>query len=157
MFSQLDRLSLDVDGRYATDTELLFLQIYLQSARLRFSAYQKLHANEADIVRSVEQKLRSIDPTLLQHNGQDLTAKWKRDTLRLLRYVAAAMLINDDEAFNDQILLWFQTVMRSFKAERSCNATYVVMQDVVRQYLTAAESALVCPLLERTRTLLSQD
>ena len=56
MLSQLQTLVREVDGRYATDTELLFLQNYLQTARLRFSAYQKIQRAEKDIIRQVKQK-----------------------------------------------------------------------------------------------------
>ncbi|NJL88142.1 MAG: phycobilisome protein [Leptolyngbyaceae cyanobacterium SM1_1_3] len=156
MLSQLSQLSLDTDGRYATDNELMFLQGYLKTARLRFGAYQKIQAAEAKIIEQVYQKLKAIDASLLKNGNTDLTQKWKTDTIRILRYAATALLIDDPDTFRERMLLWFQTIMRSFKAERSCNATYVVMQDVVKQFLSPQEAELFCPILEMSREILGQ-
>ena len=46
MLSQLKNLGLETDGRYATDAELAFLKAYLQSARQRISAYEKIRDAE---------------------------------------------------------------------------------------------------------------
>jgi hypothetical protein len=156
MLSQLETLIRETDGRYATDAELLFLNQYLQTARIRFSAYQKIQAAEAQIIQQVQQKLEAQDPGLFQTSKGDLTGKWQRDTTYGLRYCAHALLINDPETLQDQFLLWFQTIMRAYKVEPICNLTYSVMQTVVRPYLTPAEADLFCPLLELTRSILGQ-
>lgn len=156
MLSQLQTLVREVDGRYATDTELMFLQNYLQTARLRFSAYQKIQKAEKDIIQQVKQKLKSTEPQLLRRGKVDLSAKWQRDTMRVLRYCAHALLIADEEGLEEGFLLWFQSVMRAFKAQHSCDITYKVMQDVVRQHLTPQEAELFCPILAQARLLLGQ-
>ena len=156
MLSQLQTLVREVDGRYATDTELMFLQNYLQTARLRISAYQKIQAAEVDIIRQVKQKLNATEPHLLRRGKVDLSAKWQRDTIRVLRYCAHALLVADEESLGERFLLWFQSIMRSFKAQHSCDLTYKVMQDVVRHYLTPEEAELFCPILVQARLLLGQ-
>ena len=154
MLSQLEHLSLTTDGRYATDRELMFLQTYLKSARTRFSAYQRLQKAEVAIVDQVYQKLQAMDSTLLLSGSMDLSAKWKRDTVRVLRYAATALLIDDTETYRERFLMWFQTIMQSFRAERSCNVTYTLMQEVIRQHLPPQEADLVLPLLELSRSML---
>ncbi len=154
MLNHLKKLSFDTDGRYAADFELQFLIDYLKSYPLRLSAYQKLQAAEVQIVRQVEAKVRSQDPSLLMGNQGDLTAKWRRDTVRVLRYSSCALLIDDAQYLQETLLLWMQTIMRSFGAQPSCNATYAIMQDVVRQYLTPGEAELFCPILELNRVVL---
>ena len=156
MLSQLQTLVREVDGRYATDAELLFLQTYLQTARLRFSAYQKIQKAEKAIIQQVRQKLIAIDPQLLYRGKVDLSAKWQRDTIRGLRFCAHALLVADEDGLEENFLLWFQSVMRAFKAQPSCNQTYKVLQDVVRQYLTPQEAELFCPILTQARLLLGQ-
>lgn len=161
MLTQFAKLSVNADGRYASDQELLFLHQYLQTIRLRLSAYLKIQAAEPEMVQQVLRQLKEIDPRLVQSdtiaagNG-DLTAKWQRDTVRVLRYAAIALLIDDPEFFKERLLLWFQTVMRAFKAERSCNATYVVMQAVIQNYLTPEEAQFFLPLLEMSRLTLGK-
>ena len=155
MIQEIDQLCAQADGRYATDSELMFLQNYLKTARLRFALYQKLQQLEPQIIKSVLAQLKLEEPNALTVNGTDLTAKWQRDTVRLLRYAATALLTDDAELFEDKMLRWFQSIMRSFKADRSCEATYRVMQSVLRENLTPAEAALFCPLIELSRVSVS--
>lgn len=154
MLSQLNQLSLNADGRYATDEELRFLLPYIHSFGLRLQTYQQIQASEATIVQEVYAKLREIDPSLLQRGNEDLSVKWKRDTLRVLRYSAVAMLLDDPHSLQEKLLLWFQTVMKAFGAQRSCNLTYSVMQAVVKEHLSTQQAQVFCPILEVNRQLL---
>ncbi|WP_448600398.1 phycobilisome protein [Thermoleptolyngbya sp.] len=154
MLSQMKRLSLETEGRYATDADLQFLRDYAKSYGLRVETYQRIQSAEVLLVSQVQQYMMSKDPTLFQGGNSDLTAKWKRDTVRVLRYSAVAMLLNDPETLQERFLLWFQTIMRAFGAQRSCNATYEAMQHVVRQHLTPVQASLFCPILELNRHLL---
>lgn len=154
MLSKLERLQRETDGRYATDRELQFLIEYARSFELRLTTYAKIQAAEAGILEAVQAKMRSLDPSLFSDGKADLTAKWKRDTIRVLRYSAVAMLLDDGDLLRDRLLYWMQTVMKAFGAQRSCDVTYRLMQDVVRQRLTLAESNLLCPILELNRALL---
>ncbi|PSB28963.1 phycobilisome protein [Stenomitos frigidus ULC18] len=156
MLSQLEKLSLDTDGRYASDEELQFVGDYMQSFSLRVQTYQKLQSAEAAIVQQVEAKMRSLDPSLFNSGNDDVSAKWKRDTVRVLRYSAVAMLMNDPETLRERFLFWFQTIMKAFGAQKSCNATYVAMQEVVQQHLTPIQASLFCPILEINRQTLGK-
>jgi hypothetical protein len=154
MLSQLTTLSLETDGRYATDEELAFLDDYARSFYLRVQTYQRLQASEAVIVQQVQAKLQSLDPSLFRSAKGDMTVKWKRDTIRVLRYSAIAMLLNDPDTLRERFLFWFRTIMKAFSAERSCNMTYTVMQEVVKQNLTPTQANLFCPILEVNRQIL---
>lgn len=154
MLKQLEQLSLEVDGRYATDAELLFLSDYVQSFQRRVQVYQQLQELEAAIVQQTYSRIRSLDPALLHYGDEDISRKWKHDTIRTLRYTAVAVLLDDSEMLRERFLLWFQTIMRSFGAQRSCNFTYQVMQEVIQEYLSPSQAGLVCPLLELNRRYL---
>ena len=154
MLSQFRRLTVSVDGRFANDDELQFIDNYLQSYSLRVRIYQKMQASEQKIVQQVYEKLRSLDSNLLKSDKQDLTAKWKRDTMRVLRYSAVTVLTDDQTTLQERLLLWFQTIMRAFGAQRSCEMTYLVMQQVMQQHFTAEEYSYIAPVLELNRTAL---
>jgi len=154
MLSQFQKLSCETDGRYATDEELEFVSEFGRSFYLRVQTYQQLQAMETVIVQQVLTKMQFLDPALLHHHNADVTAKWQRDTIRVLRYSAIAMLLNDPDSLRDRLLFWFRTIMKAFGAERSCNVTYAVMQDVVKQHLTASQASLFCPILEMNRQIL---
>lgn len=154
MLSQIQRLSQETEGRYANDDELNFLAEYVGTFELRVQTYQKLQAAETTIVQQVYAKMRSLDPTLFRSGNEDISNKWKRDTIRVLRYSAAAMLLNDPESLRERFLFWFQTIMRAFNAQKSCGVTYTVMQDVIKQVLTPSEAALILPILDVNRRML---
>jgi hypothetical protein len=151
MLSQFDRFSLEVDGRYATDAELQFIADYIQSFDLRVQTYQKLQELELTIVQQTYTKVRSIEPSLFDRGRQDISKKWKQDTIRALRYTAVAVLVDDPDTFRERFLLWFQTIMRAFGAQRGCHITYRVLQEVIKQHLTDAQASLVHPILELSR------
>lgn len=156
MFIKLENLSVAADARYASDEELAFIEGYVNSYDRRQQIYLKLKSLEQKIVEQVSTKLRSQDPKLLQYGTEDVSEKWKRDTLRVMRYVALTVLIDDSKNLEDQFLTWFQTIMQAFGAERSCDATYNMMQQTIKQLLDPAEAALVSPVLELNRSLLGK-
>lgn len=55
MLTQLARLSLEVDGRYATDRELQFFEDYDRSLEQRLNAYHKIRNAEEKIIHKVKQ------------------------------------------------------------------------------------------------------
>ncbi|MGG6297111.1 phycobilisome protein [Leptolyngbya sp. AN02str] len=154
MLSQIKHLTSELDGRYATDSELQFIEDYTRSYTLRLETYQRLQEAESEIVQQVLARMKRLSPNLFYNGREDMTAKWKRDTLRVLRYSATAMLLSDPETLRERFLLWFQTIMRAFGAQRSCEMTYQVMQQVVQQHLSADQAHVFCPVLELNRQVL---
>lgn len=148
MLSQLEKLSRATDGRYATDEELQFIDDYMKTYSLRLETYQRLQDVEAAIVQRVYAKMRAIDPNLFKNGSEDVSAKWKRDTILVLRYSAVALLLNDPDMLCERLLFWLQTVMKAFGAQRSCRITYEVMQEVVKQQLPPPQASLFCSILE---------
>lgn len=156
MLQQLEVLDLSTDGRYATDAELTFLREYLQTAATRIRAYQKIQAAETEIIKQVRAQMMATDPNLLHQDGTDLSAKWQRDTVRVMRYAALALLTDDTELFKERLLMWFSTVMGAFRAEKSCHATYTIMLQVIQKYLTAEETALFLPVWRLCRDVVGR-
>jgi hypothetical protein len=156
MLTEVQALVQATDGRYASDQELMFFQVYLASVSTRLRAYQKIQAAEQQIINQVMVRLKAQKPDVFWVGGQDLEAKWQRDTVRVLRYSAMALLLDDPERFKDAMLLWFQTIMRAFGAQESCRLTYAAMQAVMPQYLNAEEMRLFLPILELSRVTLGQ-
>ena len=155
MLTQVQELIHQTDGRYASDQELYFLQNYLSTAPLRFRTYQKIQKAETEIINQLLKELKTYHPDIFMVNHQDLTAKWQRDTVRVLRYAATALLVDDAEAFKDKLLMWFQTIMKAFGAQRSCQVTYSTLQQVVKQHLTPEEVQLLLPMVELSRVTLA--
>lgn len=156
MLSSVRTLIRDTDGRYASDGELRFFQKYLSTANSRISAYCKLQKAEPQIIAEVLRQIRNQDPTLFQGEQGDLTAKWQRDTVWVLRHCATALLLDDLNTLKDGLLTWVQTIMQAFGAQRSCLLTYATMQRVIGSWLTPEELVLMLPILEEVRMILGQ-
>lgn len=154
MLSQLQKLTQVADGRYATDEELRFVTDLALSFGVRLQTYQRLQVAESLIVQQVYARMRAKDPSLFSYGNDDVSAKWKRDTIRVLRYSAIAMLLNDPATLQERLLFWMQTIMKAFGAQRSCETTYEVMQEVVTSLLTPEQAALFCPVLMLNQQLL---
>lgn len=156
MLKKLEALNLSAEGRYAADMELQFFYTYLPTMAMRFRAYQKIQAAEKAIIQQVLTEMMAIDENLLRHNGDDMTAKWQRDTVRVLRYAALALLTDDTALFKERFLIWFGSIMGAFQAQRSCAATYTMMQKVIQQYLTPQEAALFLPIWQLCQEVVSE-
>ena len=154
MLSKLQQLGINSDGRYASDDELQFMDTYINSFDDRVNAYHSIKMVESQIVEAVFNKLQTSHPQLLVFRGEDMKAKWKQDTLRVLRHSAMTVLLDDPELLRQQFLYWFQTIMQAFGAQEACNVTYLVMQDVVKQILPKDIADLLCPILEMNRNCL---
>ena len=154
MLSKLQQLGTNADGRYASDAELQFMDTYINSFDSRIEAYRRIKEVEKKIVDTVLIRLQTSYPNLLFPKGEDMQAKWKQDTLRVLRHSAMTVLLDDPELLRQQFLYWFQTIMQAFGAQEACNITYLVMQDVVKELLPRDIADLLCPILEINRNLL---
>jgi hypothetical protein len=157
MLTPLYSLHAQIDGRYAADTELQFAHQYCELFRLRLSAYQKLQRSEAQIVQQVQSKVLQLDPNSA-YNLPAIAASCQRDMQFVLRYSAIALLLDDTRLLEENVLLWLQTILRSFKEhQKRADLTYQVMQEVVQEFLTPAEASLFCPILELDRRHLGID
>jgi hypothetical protein len=154
MLTQLSRLSIEADGRYATAEELQFLNNYFQTFDLRLSAYKKITKVEVEILDRTEAKMRAIDPSLFQNASGDFTPTWRKDIVQLLTYATATLLVGDQERLREGMLLWHTTIAKSYKFERTCKTTFEVMPQVVKEFLTPEEAALFNPILTLNQIVL---
>ncbi|MDX2254188.1 MAG: phycobilisome protein [Pseudanabaenaceae cyanobacterium bins.39] len=156
MLSKLQQLGTNADGRYASDDELEFMDTYINSFDQRIAAYHQIKAVEKEIVDTVLARLKATHPELLTSRGEEMQAKWKQDTFRVLRHSAMTVLLDDPELLKQQFLYWFQTIMQAFGAQEACDVTYLIMQDVVKELLPEEIATMLCPILEVNRELLGQ-
>ncbi|WP_421655740.1 phycobilisome protein [Leptothermofonsia sp. ETS-13] len=151
-------LNTQLDGRYATDVELQPVEHYLDSYTLRLNTYRKIQVLEVHIIQQVHARLRQVDPEILVYDNRDASAICERDMLYVLRYSAIALLINGTDLLEERVLLWLQTIMRSFKDhQHRSDLTYRILQEVIQQYLLPSEAALFLPILELNRQFLGMN
>lgn len=156
MLRQLEKLSLEADGRYARAEELKFLKNYLAVAEQRISAYEKIRDAEEKILDQVEQQLRAKSPHIFRKGNQDYSAVCRRDRKHVLRLAAAAMLFADLEALREGFLLWYRTIIKAFRDEKVAQVTYQVLPQAVNQVLAGEEVPLMQPVMALTQSILGE-
>ncbi len=155
MLNQLTKLSIEADGRYATDKELEFIKNYLRSVDLRLSSYEKIRDEEEKILDRTKKKMDMQNPNLFTKGSKNLSSIWRRDVMIILRCSVAAMLVNDLDWLRDSLLLWHRTIVNANKTQNISQATYNVMPEVLQEFLTVEELALVLPVLQLNQSIIS--
>jgi hypothetical protein len=155
MLTKLKRLSVDVEGRYATANELQFLKDYLDTADSRIALYEKLEETREEIDTTIEATLKAIDHGIYHRGDRDVSAICKRDRQHALRCLAIAMLIDDLERLRDDYLLWDQKIVRAFRDQRPVKLTYQILAQTLENALNTEESALILESVQLAGVTLS--
>lgn len=155
MLKQLASLSIKADGRYATESELKFLKDYFDSVDIRLNTYEKIRDQEEKIVQQWEIAKRSHPEDLFHMGEYDMTEICRRDETNALRLAATAMLIDELDRFRESTLIWYKTIVKSFKYQAYAKVNYLLIQDVIRLYLTIEEVELILPAFQLEHTILS--
>ncbi|AFY65210.1 phycocyanin [Geitlerinema sp. PCC 7407] len=140
----LEKSLLDADGRYMSPQELYPVEQYIQSFAARVEAYHFLRDNSDKLVLAALRKLAQIHPDVIQKHGQ----RCKYDMTEVLRYIALAILRDDEVFFKEQMLVWLDTILVAHKKTEQCAMAYRYLQDAVNQSLTSAHSGLVRSYLD---------
>lgn len=156
MLSQMRRLTMATEGRYATDEELRFLPEYLRSYELRMQTYQQLQKSETKILKYVLLQSMQRAPELFPKEQPEHLKHCQQDVLKTLRYLAAVVLTNDTETLRECYLLWLQSIVRAFDKQRSNDVLYGVMQEACQQILLPPQAKLVVPLIQEVQLALSE-
>ena len=158
MLTQLSRLSIEADGRYASDRELKFLKDYFETAETRISAYEKIRDAEEAIFERVEMEKKTRNQTqkekLFYMGEEDRSATCLRDMRGILRRCASGMLVNDIDRLRESALLWYYTIVCSFGYEKDTQIMYQFLEKVVKEHLTPEEADLIKPALQLNCTIL---
>ena len=158
MLKQLANLTIDADGRYATDAELKFIHNYLNSAKQRVEIYEKIRDAEEAIVEKVksERKMFHEGPGNFSHLDRGQKEEFcTRDLKSVIRCSAAAILLEEPDRLKQALLLWYYTIVRAFDFLEQSQPTYQVLEKVINTYLTPEEVKLATPILRLNHTILS--
>jgi hypothetical protein len=155
MFKQLTRLSIDADGRYASDQELQFLQDFLDTAETRVSAYEKVRDNEEQIIHRWEAQKRGLRQDTFHMGDRDVTEICRRDMTNVFRCSITAILFGDLDRLREGLLIWYQTIVRAYNYTDYAKISYKVIQETITEFLEPDEVALLLPALKLDHTVLS--
>ncbi len=156
MLQELSRLSIETDGRYATDDELDFLEAYFESVEVRLSAYEKIRDSEEKWIHHLKMRMRALNPQaiIFKRGDKDLTGIWERDMRMLMHHTTAAMLINDLDRLREGTLIWHQTITKAQKVQQITRVTFGLLIEIIDQYLTPEETKCILSALQLDQAVL---
>ena len=155
MLNQLEQLSVNAEGRYATAQELQFLKDYFSTVNVRLSAYQKIRDSETEIIEQLRIEMLEQQPDIFKVGDRDLTPLYERDTRIVLRIATAAMSIDDLDRVRDNILLWQRTIVKAFQVKHIAALAHSTMPEIIEGFLTAEEYVQIRPILMLNRAVLT--
>jgi hypothetical protein len=154
MLTQLSRLALESDGRYATAEELQFLKDYLQSVAQRAQVYKAVRDNEAFLLDELHNQAKTTDGSCLFKGTQEVSNFFKRDQKHILRVASASMLFNDLDFLREGLLLWHRTIIKAFGVERPTQVACQIWPNVMGKYLSTDQFAFMSPVVGLIRAIL---
>jgi hypothetical protein len=154
MLTQLSRLALESDGRYASAEELQFLKDYVQTAQQRSQVYKTIRDQEAFLLDELHTQVKITDAGSLFKGSQDVSNFFKRDQKHILRVASASMLFNDLDFLREGLLLWHRTIIKAFGVERPAQVACQIWPSVMLKYLSTDEYASMSPVVGLIRAIL---
>jgi hypothetical protein len=154
MLTQLSRLSIDADGRYATTEELQFLKDYLHTADQRIQTYKSIRDNEAFLIEELQDQVKAVSRSLLTKGSKDVSNFFKRDQKHILRVATAAMLFNDLDFLREGLLLWHRTIIKAFGVEPPTQSASQAWPGVFAKFISTDELKLMSPAIGLIRAIL---
>lgn len=154
MLTQLSRLALDADGRYASKEELQFLKDYVKTVPQRIQVYKTIRDNEAFLLEELHNEVKSADGSSLFRGSQDVTAFFKRDQKHILRVASASMLCNDLDFLREGLLLWHRTIVKAFNVTKPAQIACQVWPGVMVKHVGAEDYKLMSPFVGLIRAIL---
>lgn len=140
----LERTIAEADGRYLDTQELYPLEQYVQSYTTRLHTYQFLRDNGDKLVIYALRKLAQAYPDLVQQHGQ----RCKYDMTEVLRYMAVAILRDDETLFKEQMIAWLDTILLAYKRTAHCVVAYRHLQEAIAASLPPQDASLTRPYIE---------
>ncbi|MBE9179038.1 phycobilisome protein [Oculatella sp. LEGE 06141] len=135
---------LDADGQYLNSQGLQPLEQYFQTYALRLETYQMLRDRSPALVVQALQKMAQANPDIIKKHGQ----RCQYDMSEVLRYIALAILRDDEVFFKEQMMAWLDTILLAHKRHTPCSTAYRYLQNAINVSFPPANSMLLRPYLD---------
>ncbi|MEB3358072.1 MAG: hypothetical protein VKK04_15195 [Synechococcales bacterium] len=140
----LEKRVLQADGKYLDNQGLETLERYHKTYETRLETYQHLSQHSNNLVLMVLQRMGQDYPELIQKHGK----RCQFDMTCVLRYVALAILKDDETFFMDEMMDWLDTILVAYRRNEHCATAYRHMLEAMEDQLPAASSAMIRPYLD---------
>ncbi|WOD40683.1 hypothetical protein [Nodosilinea sp. E11] len=136
----------EADGRYLTDAELRPFNTMMDAFQVRMTLYNQIRDHGKELVLNALRRLmQTPHRQVVQEHGQQC----QRDMLFTLEYVSKGILLQDEDGFMEEYLVWMQNIIRAFHHQNACVAAYRMLKEEVRTTLPSDQSNLMMIYLDK--------
>lgn len=150
MHPQLEAVFDEAENRYLQPEELGVLSQYVSSLPERLETYRMLRDRELDIMQKVADDLVAALP----NESQQSLERSIRNALLVLRYCAMGMLLEDESFVQSRIQGWLKETIQAYNTPQIETQLYTLLDKHLAQSLSAAQVALLKPLLTMAQNTL---
>ena len=136
----------EADGRYLSDVELRPFDRMTEALQTRIGLYNHVRDNGKELVLNA---LRRLMQTPHRQVVQEHAQQCQRDMLFTLEYVSKGILLNDEDGFMEEYLVWMQNIIRSFSRQNACVVAYRMLKEEVRSTMPGDQSNLMGLYLDK--------
>jgi hypothetical protein len=149
MTFKLDALFDSPDKRYLDANDLSVLSQYVSSIPERVAVYRTVRDQEVAIMQAVAD-------TLQQQTNQPeaLVERSIRNGLMVLRYVAMAMLLDDQGFVEERLRGWLPEIVKAYETQALDRQLFQLLEQKLASVLTQPQLRLVKPMLDRAQAIM---
>jgi hypothetical protein len=151
MHTELKGLIHDAEDHYLQSQELHYFDQQVDSLAQRLEAYELLRDFELEVFQNVADQLQSDFARL----EADLFTRSLEDGLAILRYSAMAMLQDNPQYLQRQLLEWLPSRVRAYELADVEKRLLQLLQTQLGKCIPAAKLALIQPYLVQVHRVLS--
>ncbi len=148
----LEESMLSIERSHLSNTDIYRLEGFAHGFATRVKTYNLLRDNAGAIVDRTLQFLSQAHPTLMAKHS----ARCKYDMSEVLRYMALAILRDDERFFSEQMMDWLSTVLHSYQVTKECAMAYRKMHETIERLLPPECAILTKPYFDVVLTLLER-
>jgi gluconate kinase len=97
------------------------------------------------VLNTLRRLMQTPHRQVVQEHGQQC----QRDMLFTLEYVSKGILLQDEDGFMEDYLVWMQNIIRSFKRQSACVVAYRLLKEEVRSTMPGDQSNLMVLYLDK--------
>ncbi|HND10205.1 MAG TPA: hypothetical protein PKO07_16630 [Pseudomonadota bacterium] len=143
------------EGRYLTKEESDHISQHAASVAARLQAMQEVSEKESAIVEGTMREVLRAYPDLEQ-KYRAARPKGTRDIALALRFATSAMVRNDPDALQAELLSWFNTILKGLGLAASfVEDTYKTLERIAARELSPDTMEKMSPFLSQLTIALS--
>ncbi len=134
------------DGRYLNDIELHPFDELAAAFQTRVATYTSVkEQNKTLVLNALRRLIQTPHRQVVQEHGPQC----QRDMTFTLEYIAKGVLLNDQDGFMEEYLVWMQNILRSFHRQEACVVAYRMLKEEVRSAIPGDQANLVGLYLDK--------